>query len=126
MHIRGDDGVEELPDPPATEVVNAAIGLFAVALPLQDPKIQESTLEQLITLLSTKSLQRDPGRKAAITVNIVLALLGALKVAMGETLAVPGNLKYPAVEKCLGDLLRVSVFACITRDRWTDRSRFLL
>ena len=83
-----------------------------MALPLQDPRVQESTLEQLITLLSAKTLQRDPGRKAAVTVNVVLALLGALKVSMGETMAMPGNLKYPAVEKCLGDLLRVSPFTC--------------
>ena len=92
--------------------MNAAIALFAMALPLQDPRIQESTLEQLTTLLSAKVLQRDPGRKAAVTVNIVLALLGTLKVAMSETQAMPGNLKYPAVEKCLSELLQASIFVC--------------
>ena len=98
-----------MPDPPATEVVNSAINLFAMALPLQNIKVQESMLEQLSTFLAAKSLQRDPGRKAAISVNIALALLGALKVTMSETLATPGDLKSPAVEKCLDELLRVSV-----------------
>lgn len=81
-----------------------------MALPLQDPKIQESMLEQLTSSLSAKSLQRDPGRKAAITVNIALALLGTMKVAMNETLALPGELKHPAVEKCLDYILHVSMF----------------
>ena len=110
MHIHGELGQEELPDPPATEVVNSAIALFAMAFPLQDPKIQESVLEQLTTSLSAKSLARDPGRKAAITVNVVLALLGTLKVATTETLATSGDLKHPAVEKSLDDLLRVCLF----------------
>lgn len=106
--LQEDSGVEHLPDPPATEVVNSAIALFSVALPLQSAKIQESVLEQLSTYLAAKSLQRDPGRKAAVTVNIVLALLGALKVAMNETLALAGDLKSPTVERCLDELLRVS------------------
>ena len=79
-----------------------------MALPLQEPKIQESILEQLSTFMTAKSLQRDPGRKAAVKINIALALLGALKVTMGETLASPGDLKSSAIEKCLDDLLRVS------------------
>ena len=108
VHLEDREGTEDMPDPPATEVVNSGINLFAVALPLQSIKVQESMLEQLSTFLSAKSLQRDPGRKAAISVNIALALLGALKVTMGETLASPGDLKSAAVEKCLDELLRVS------------------
>lgn len=107
MHLQEMHGVDQLPDPPATEVVNSAIALFAVCLPLQESKIQESILEQLSVHLSAKSLQRDPGRKAAVTVNISLALLGALKVSAGETSANAGNLGSPAVEKCLDEFLRV-------------------
>ncbi|MCJ1395322.1 hypothetical protein MMC18_008206 [Xylographa bjoerkii] len=106
IDTQDNDAVEDLPDPPATEVVNSAISLFAVALPLQSAKIQESILEQLSTFLAAKSLQRDPGRKAAVTVNIALAILGALKVTMSETLAIPGDLKSPPVEKYLDELLR--------------------
>ena len=107
MHLVDRNGLEELPDPPATEVVNSAIALFGLALPLQQSKVQESVLEQLSMYLSARSLQRDPGRKAAITVNIALSLLGALKVSSNETSADPGDLKSLPVEKCLDDMLRV-------------------
>lgn len=100
-------GTNELPDPPATEVVNSAITLFAVALPLQIPKVQEGALEQMATYLSSSGLVRDPGRKAAITANAAVALLGALKVALGETSAERGDLRHPTVEKYLQEILRV-------------------
>ena len=109
MHLTDRDGVEELPDPPATEVVNSAIALFAMALPLQDVRVQESTLEQLAIFMTARSLQRDPGRKAAVTINIALALLGALKVGQSETLANSGDLKAAPVEKALDELLRTLI-----------------
>ena len=108
MHLQGRQESNELPDPPATEVVNASIALFASALPLQSTKVQEAVLEQLATYLSSPSLQRDPGRKAAVTVNTAMALLGALKVAVGETAAEQGDLRHPTIEKCLQNILRVS------------------
>ncbi|KAF2454512.1 HEAT repeat protein-like protein [Lineolata rhizophorae] len=97
---------EELPDPPSTEVVNAAINLFAVTLPLQAVKVQESILEQMVSFLSANSLQRDPARKAAMTVNIAAALLSTMKVAVKETRSSPGDLKAPPVEKAIQELLR--------------------
>ncbi|KAL8956239.1 MAG: hypothetical protein Q9183_006370, partial [Haloplaca sp. 2 TL-2023] len=96
------------PDPPATEVVNSAIALFAAVFPSQSPKVQEFALEQLMTLLSAGAMQRAPGRKAAVCINVAMALLGTVKVAVGETTAVSGDLKHPAVEKGLQTLLRVS------------------
>jgi len=108
LHLQGLDISEDLPDPPATEVVNSAIALFASALPLQSPKVQEAMLEQMVTFIASQTLQREPGRRAAITVNITLALLGALKVALGETTAGSGDLKHQAIEECLRNLLRVS------------------
>ncbi|KAL2387653.1 hypothetical protein RJ035_004067 [Blastomyces gilchristii] len=92
-------------DPPDTEVVNAAIDLFAKALPLQSPKVQESSVEQIAALLSAQSLNRNPGRKAAMTVNIAVALLLAVKVAVKETPSAPGNLRYPATEKVMQELI---------------------
>ena len=108
MHLVDRNGIEELPDPPATEVVNSAITFFAMALPLQSPQVQESSLEQLSLYLSARSLQRDPGRKAAIVINVTLALLNALKVGSGETTATSGDIKAAPVEKCFDDMLRVS------------------
>lgn len=108
LHLQGRQDSNELPDPPATEVVNAAIALFASALPLQSAKVQEAVLEQLTSYVLSPVLQRDPGRKAAVTVNTAMALLGALKVAVGETAAEQGDLRHPAIEQCLQDILRVS------------------
>ena len=103
------ENTESPPDPAATEVVNSAIVLFATALPLQNSRVQEGVLEQLATLLSSTSLQRDPGRKAAVNVNAAMALLGALKVAVGETVAEQGDLKHPTVERTIEEILKVSL-----------------
>lgn len=97
---------DTLPDPPATEVVNIAIKLFAIAFPLTPPKIQESILEQVATFLSAGLLQRDPGRKAAMTINISMALFSALKVAVKETESPAGDLTNPAVEKLMQEMIR--------------------
>ncbi|OAX80699.1 hypothetical protein ACJ72_04963 [Emergomyces africanus] len=93
-------------DPPDTEVVNAAIDLFAKALPLQSPKVQESSVEQIAALLSAQSLNRNPGRKSAMTVNIAVALLVTLKVAVKETPSASGSLRYPATEKVMQELIQ--------------------
>ena len=107
LYTASQDSVESLPDPPATEVVNSAIVLFATAFPLQSSKVQEGVLAQLATFLTSSSLQRDPGRKAAIAVNTAMALLSALKVTIGETIAERGDLKHPSIEKSIDEILRV-------------------
>ena len=94
------------PDPPATEVVNVAIDLFAIALPLTPAKIQESILEQVATFLSAGSLQRDPGRKAAMEVNVATALYSTMKIAAKETTSPSGDLTNAAVERLIQDMLR--------------------
>ncbi|KAL0262688.1 hypothetical protein SLS55_001658 [Diplodia seriata] len=109
LYIGKDTDNDELPDPPATEVVNAALNLFAILLPLQTPKVQESILEQITSFMSASSLIRDPARKAAMTVNVATALLGALKVANKETLSAPGDLKGQAVEKVMQDMLHTLI-----------------
>lgn len=100
---------DSLPDPPATEVINIAIKLFAIAFPLTPPKIQESILEQVATFLSAGSLQRDPGRKAAMNINVATALLSTLKVAVKETQSPSGDLTNTAVEKLMQEMIRTFV-----------------
>ncbi|KAI2642573.1 armadillo-type protein [Xylaria nigripes] len=100
------DTSSQLPDPPATEVVNMAIRLFAFVFPLTPHKVQESVLEQIATYTSAGSLQRDPGRKAAMTVNIACALLSTLKVAVKETQSSAGDVTSAAVEKLLQEMIR--------------------
>jgi hypothetical protein len=90
-------------------VVNVAIRLFSILLPLQSSRIQESVLEHLTSYLSDGSLQRDPARKVAMSVNIAMALLGALKVAIKETSLPSGDIRSDPVERLLKELLRVSL-----------------
>lgn len=94
------------PDPPATDVINAAIQLFAFAFPLTPAKVQESILEQIRTFASTGSLQRDPGRRAAINVNIATAVLATMRVAVKETKSPHGDISNIAVERLLQDIVR--------------------
>ena len=94
--------------PPATQVVDAAIELFAIALPLQPPKIQESALEQVATIL-VQPLPREPGKKAAVLVNSTMAVLGALAVANGETEYSRGKIATSAIERIAAEILRRSI-----------------
>ncbi|KAK4137247.1 ARM repeat-containing protein [Trichocladium antarcticum] len=105
LYIGTADG-PALPDPAATEVVNLAIQLFAFVFPLTPSKVQESVLEQVTTFVAAGALQRDPGRKAAINVNVAAALLSILRVAVKETRSAPGDVTNPAVEKLIQELLR--------------------
>ena len=91
--------------PPATAVVNSAIDLFTVLLPMQPPKVQESILEQIATFLASNVLQRDPGRKAAMTANVAVALLGALKLTISDEIA-SASLATPSVLKIISELLQ--------------------
>lgn len=105
LYIGGVDD-DSLPDPPATEAVNMAIQLFAFVFPLTPSKVQESVLEQVTTFTSAGSLQRDPGRKAAIKVNVATALLSTLRVAVKETGSPSGDITNIPVEKLIQELLR--------------------
>lgn len=99
----------ELPGPPATEAVDAAIAAFALSLPLQSPKVQDSTLEQIASSLGAISLQKDPARKIAITANMALALSTALRVATGDLGSIKGELKSVQAEKGLQSLLHLCI-----------------
>ncbi|KAK5274065.1 hypothetical protein LTR96_000665 [Exophiala xenobiotica] len=89
---------------PATSCVNLAIKLFAISLPLQSPRVQESTVEQLITAVS-QPLQREPGRKAAMQVNSAVAFLCAVAVANRETPYLSGKLNVDAIGQVIVELL---------------------
>lgn len=100
---RSTEDVELMPH--SVACVDASVKLFSVLLPLQSARVQESSTEQLATLLS-QSLQREPGRKAALSVNGTIALLFALAVASGETLYASGKLHMQTIGKTMSDLLK--------------------
>lgn len=106
LYIGKFDSLSVAPDPPATEVINTAIQLFAFAFPLTPAKVQESILEQVRTFASAGVLQRDPGRKAAINVNLATAVLATMKVAVKETKSPAGDISNHAVEALLQDIVR--------------------
>ncbi|KAF9293013.1 hypothetical protein BGZ88_005891 [Linnemannia elongata] len=72
------------PRPVATGVIDAAIELFSILLPLQSSVLQGSMMDDLSKMLKNSTLDKNPGRKMAIQVNAVVALLGATKYAMAE------------------------------------------
>ncbi|KAJ4141040.1 hypothetical protein NW768_000247 [Fusarium equiseti] len=106
LYIGSADHYSTTPDPPATEVINAAIQLFAFAFPLTPGKVQESILEQIRTFASAGTLIRDPGRKAAINVNLAAAILATMRVAVKETRSPSGDVSNQAVEALLQDIVR--------------------
>ncbi|KAF1810301.1 HEAT repeat protein-like protein [Eremomyces bilateralis CBS 781.70] len=110
LYLRSDSSEESSnPEPSSTQVVDHAINLFAISLALQGPRVQESILEQITAFLTASLLQRDPARHAAMTVNVVVALLNALKVAAKETVLPPGNIRRDPVEKALQELLQLLI-----------------
>ena len=100
---------EALPASPATEAINAAIAVFALSLPLQTPKVQESMLEQMSSSLGSQALQKDPARKTAISTNVTTALLATLRVATGESGSFKGSIASTQAENALQTLLRSSI-----------------
>ena len=105
LYLSDFPGEDALPAPPATAVVNSAIDLFTALLPMQSPKVQESILEQIATFLASNTLQRDPGRKAAMTVNVAVALLGTIKLSIGGEIP-SANLSTPSVLRIVSELLQ--------------------
>ncbi|KAF9162925.1 hypothetical protein DFQ26_003103 [Actinomortierella ambigua] len=72
------------PRPMATGVIDAAVELFAILYPLQSSSLQGSLMEALSKILKTHALDKNPGRKMAIHINTIVAMLGATKYAMAE------------------------------------------
>jgi len=89
----------------ATSCVDLAIRLFAISLPLQSSRVQESSLEQLTTTVS-QPLPREPGRKAAMQLNACLAILCTLAVANNETPFAAGKLHTQVLGPVLTEMLR--------------------
>lgn len=105
LYLSDPQAEDASPAPPATAVVNSAIDLFTALLPMQPPKVQESILEQIATFLASNTLQRDPGRKAAMTVNVAVALLGTIKLTVGGEIP-SANLSTPSVLKIISEMLQ--------------------
>ncbi|ETN40321.1 uncharacterized protein HMPREF1541_04597 [Cyphellophora europaea CBS 101466] len=91
--------------PPSTACIDASIKLFSMVFPSQSARVQESTMEQIATVLAMPG-QRDPGRKSAVQVNSTLAILLSLSVANGETPFPTGQVHLHTFGKTLAELLK--------------------
>ncbi|KAK9239667.1 armadillo-type protein [Lipomyces kononenkoae] len=96
---------QSYPKSPTTAVIDYAIELFILLLPLQTEKIQESILEQVASFLNSTSLQKDPGRSAAVTANVAVALSGTLKLITGEKNNHKHTLSDESVLKIISEML---------------------
>ncbi|KAG8984939.1 hypothetical protein FRB93_006149 [Tulasnella sp. JGI-2019a] len=67
------------PPPSLTGVVDAAIDLFAVLLPLQDVPSASHTISHVVQSVRSPKLERNLGRKSATFVNAAVAILMSLR-----------------------------------------------
>lgn len=74
------DPLEEAPAP-AVGLVDAAIELFALYFPLQEPGNQAALLQLLLNNSRSFKLDKNPGRRQAILANSITAVLGALRLS---------------------------------------------
>ncbi|KAG0172348.1 hypothetical protein DFQ30_010665 [Apophysomyces sp. BC1015] len=79
-----DGGKLNIPKPvaPSTAYIDASIELFATLFPSQPPPVQESTFEHIAKIVKDSKLEKNSPKRAAILVNVVVALLGAFKSMM--------------------------------------------
>lgn len=105
------ESTDVIPDPLETGVVNSALRLFAVCLPLQTNRIQEGLLEQVSTLWASGAGPQSTPKQTAIAVNIAASLLFTLQVSARETAFTPGSMRSPGVEKAMQEILHASQFS---------------
>ncbi|RCI00083.1 hypothetical protein CU098_002114, partial [Rhizopus stolonifer] len=70
------------PVSPSTSYIDASIELFATLFTNQPAPVQESTFELMLKIVRDPKLEKNSPKRAAVLVNIVVALLGAFKNIM--------------------------------------------
>ncbi|KAF5871205.1 putative heat repeat protein [Botrytis fragariae] len=92
---------DSLPDPPATEVVNIAIRLFAIAFPITPPKIQENRYVLIHWCTPTRPWTQSRYQRQYCDRFVFRAEGGCER-----DIIPPGDLTNPAVEKLMQEILR--------------------
>lgn len=99
-----------LSPPAATGAVDAAIQLFTALLPYQERDVQVAAIEAMLAHTKSTKLDRNPGRKQAIQINVAVAILGALRVATqggtGANGKRPGGFNNDRLSSAIKDLLQ--------------------
>ena len=96
--------------PPAvSSVCDAAIELFSQLLPAQDLSTTVRTISHLIESSRSPKLDKNAGRRAAVIVNSVVAIVRTLRVAMAlYHRQTKDTLGHSQVTSALGAFLKVS------------------
>ena len=68
-----------LPFPTSVTHVDAALEIFSLLFPLQSATLQENLLESLFKTCFTTSLNTSGNKKGWIQINILVALIGAMR-----------------------------------------------
>ncbi|RGB29005.1 armadillo-type protein [Rhizophagus diaphanus] len=72
------------PVPAATALVDYSLELFGLVFPAQSAQVQEVILDQLIKSTKHPRLEKSPGRKMSVQVNMVIGLLAIFKNIMNK------------------------------------------
>lgn len=105
---------EDWPEPPpsASSVVDAAIDLFSALLPLQDTTSTTKVVSELIEYTRSPKLERNSGRKAAVLVNVAVAITLSLRAAStSHARHCRDTLGSHQISSILSSFLKVRVFA---------------
>ena len=75
-----------IPQPvsPSTSYIDASVELFSTLFFNQPAPIQESTFEHMVKVVKDTKLEKNSPKRAAVLVNVVVALLGAFRNIMAQ------------------------------------------
>jgi hypothetical protein len=99
------------PMPPTTAVVDSSIKLFSQLLPVQDGSSALNTVNQLVSEMKSPKFEKNIGRRAAVHVNSVTAVVTALRSVMdGPHRSARATLSQPNITMPLSTSLKVSLY----------------
>ncbi|KAH7927705.1 ARM repeat-containing protein [Leucogyrophana mollusca] len=98
--------------PPTSSVVDAALELFSQLVPIQDLTSTVRTITHLVESVRSPKLEKNVGRKAAVLVNSIVAIVRTMRVAMA--------LHYRHAKETLGHSQVTSALAIFLKDALVD------
>ena len=78
---RSSDDQNHVPSPPPilTGIIDSSLEIFSLYFPLQETPNQSTLLSQILSHLNSPRLEKNPGRKTAVLMNALAAILGSLR-----------------------------------------------
>ncbi|EGG10808.1 uncharacterized protein MELLADRAFT_76824 [Melampsora larici-populina 98AG31] len=114
-----------LPAPPiATSMIDSAIELFALYLPLVNTKQQMAILEKLYNHVTSMKLEKNPGRKMAILANSITAFLLSTRTCMSSGYTGKSKAIDPSVASLMKDVLKEGLVHVDSRTRAASAEAF--